>query len=236
MEYKQRRRSWRKNIEAGSPLRSDQINEIQTIKNSDNICNDTFTAHLNRKAYEVTWLGDNDSTLEVDEQVGYGDLPTYDGDTPVKASDQECNYSFSGWSPTVVEVTGDATYKAQFTCEAIVPDPTPEPEPEPEPGPEPTPTPEPEPEPDPELTPTPTPESNPAPKPTPEENKDLKPENQYKKETKDKTADVPETGALKKENDSVVATIIFAGIEALVISIIVILKIKKSHKKLDYEL
>ncbi len=63
------------------------------------------------KQYTITWeTPDGD----VEETWSYGETPVYHGETPVKESTPEREYSFSGWTPTVVPVTGNATYTAQF--------------------------------------------------------------------------------------------------------------------------
>ena len=46
-----------------------------------------------------------------------GATPSYDGAIPAKASDVKYHYIFAGWTPTVVNVTGDATYTATYTPE-----------------------------------------------------------------------------------------------------------------------
>lgn len=67
----------------------------------------TVTANFSQvvKQYTITWSidGTDDTT-----QVAYGTVPTHAD--PVKA-----NYTFTGWNPTPVAVTGTATYTAQFT-------------------------------------------------------------------------------------------------------------------------
>lgn len=64
----------------------------------------TATARL----YTITWL-DEDGVTELpgQKQWAYGTVPSY---APVKDG-----YNFDGWTPTPVEVTGDATYTASWS-------------------------------------------------------------------------------------------------------------------------
>lgn len=72
------------------------------------------TVHLIVRTYTITWKN-GDEVLATDT-VPYGDTPEYSGETPIKAEDGEYTYDFSGWSPEVAAVTGDAVYTAQFTA------------------------------------------------------------------------------------------------------------------------
>ena len=65
-------------------------------------------------AFRVTWVDYDGSILETDD-VYSNDTPSYDGDTPERLADTYYTYTFAGWSPEVVAVTGNATYAATYT-------------------------------------------------------------------------------------------------------------------------
>lgn len=69
--------------------------------------------YYDRNTYTVIWKN-GDATLETDENMKYGAMPSYDGATPTKANSETQTFVFSGWSPEVAEVNGDVTYSAQF--------------------------------------------------------------------------------------------------------------------------
>ena len=73
------------------------------------------------RTFTVTWKNEDGLILETDINVLEGSLPTYDGETPAynddaptKESTAQHTYAFNGWSPNVVEVSGDATYVATY--------------------------------------------------------------------------------------------------------------------------
>ena len=66
------------------------------------------------EAYTITWKN-GDDILEVDDGVEVGAIPEYNGETPTKAPDDDYIYTFSGWTPTIEEVSGDAVYTATFS-------------------------------------------------------------------------------------------------------------------------
>ena len=72
------------------------------------------TLHVVGKSYTITWKNDDGTVIDT-TSVAYGTTPTYDGETPYKADGANCIYTFSGWTPEVSAVTGDATYTATFT-------------------------------------------------------------------------------------------------------------------------
>ena len=69
----------------------------------------TFTPVV--RSYEITWQMD-DGTLIDTTSVEYGTLPTH-GDV-VKADTETASYTFIGWTPEIVETTGEAVYTATF--------------------------------------------------------------------------------------------------------------------------
>ena len=71
----------------------------------------TFTATKN--SYTITWQNEDGSLID-QTTVEYGVVPTHVD--PVKLNTAEYTYTFAGWTPAVVAVTGDATYKATFTA------------------------------------------------------------------------------------------------------------------------
>ena len=64
--------------------------------------------------HTVTWKNFDGTVL--DKETYYvNDTPSYKGDTPVKPSDDDYNYTFSGWTPAVSPVTADVEYTATYT-------------------------------------------------------------------------------------------------------------------------
>ena len=69
--------------------------------------------------YVVTFQ-DDDGTVLKTEALAAGAVPTPPSD-PVKETDGVYRYTFSGWSPAIKAVTGDATYTATYTATVVPP-------------------------------------------------------------------------------------------------------------------
>ncbi len=65
------------------------------------------------QVFTVQWLNYDGSVLST-SQVNYGSFPSYSGETPVKASDEEYDYTFSSWSPALAPVYANTSYIAQY--------------------------------------------------------------------------------------------------------------------------
>ncbi|MDO4198368.1 MAG: Ig-like domain-containing protein, partial [Erysipelotrichaceae bacterium] len=145
----------------GTPLTADEIavGSVTVDHKKDHTV--VVTAEID--TYKVTWLNYNGALLEEDTEVAYGTIPSYDSATPTRSSDGTYTYTFSGWNPTISEVTEDVTYTARFTPAAI---PVPPGPPIVPPTPDSTPVPTP---PGPPITPDVTPTPDPTPDPTPVE-------------------------------------------------------------------
>ena len=90
----------------------------------------TYTATYDKtvNTYTVTWIDYTSEVLEKDLEVPYGTMPSYDSATPKRSATSKYKYEFIGWTPEIVEVTGDAIYKAVYR---IIPIPAP-PQPDPD--------------------------------------------------------------------------------------------------------
>ncbi len=74
----------------------------------------TYTALFaaTERRYAVKWNVDGHIVEEA--QYLYGELPVFNGETPVRPSTTEYDFTFAGWAPEISAVSGDVTYVAQF--------------------------------------------------------------------------------------------------------------------------
>lgn len=63
--------------------------------------------------WTVTWKNEDGTVLDT-TAVGHGQMPSYTGQTPTKAMDEQYSYTHNGWDPTVVAAKEDAVYTATF--------------------------------------------------------------------------------------------------------------------------
>ena len=75
----------------------------------------TYTAQFadSSQIYTITWNNYDGSVLAITD-MEYGKMPIYDGVEPTKQATAQYSYSFNGWTPELVIVSGDATYTATF--------------------------------------------------------------------------------------------------------------------------
>ena len=71
-------------------------------------------AKWNIQKYTVTFVNEDGTELEKDENVEYGTMPTYDWPTPTKESTVRNTYEFAGWDPELSPVVNDVTYTAKY--------------------------------------------------------------------------------------------------------------------------
>lgn len=76
-----------------------------------------FTINVTTTAieYPITFVDEDETTVLQSSNVAYGATPVYTGETPTKDPDAQYTYTFAGWTPEVVPVTGEATYTATYT-------------------------------------------------------------------------------------------------------------------------
>ena len=68
----------------------------------------------NTNSYTIQFVNYDGKVLQ-SSAVEYGQVPSYSGETPVQDATAQFTFTFNGWSPEVAEVTGSATYTAQYT-------------------------------------------------------------------------------------------------------------------------
>ena len=66
--------------------------------------------------YNVTFENYDGSILQK-SSYEYGTTPVFTKSTPTRPKDAQYTYTFSGWSPEITEVTGNATYQAEYSFE-----------------------------------------------------------------------------------------------------------------------
>lgn len=88
------------------------INNLGAVQDEDL----SFAQKLGPNQFTIYWKNWDGSALNPSSTiVDYGVVPTFTGATPTRPNSGGYSYTFSGWSPTPVAATADATYTAQFS-------------------------------------------------------------------------------------------------------------------------
>lgn len=69
-------------------------------------------------SYAITFVDWDRYELETDT-VAYGEMPSYQGETPTREIEGGVQYTFTGWNPALATVTGDATYVATYSEDTL---------------------------------------------------------------------------------------------------------------------
>lgn len=77
----------------------------------DDIYTATYDSIINQ--YTIIFVNDDDSVLQKDV-LGYGEMPEYRGETPIKSFDPRGAYIFDRWMPDIAIVTDNAKYVATY--------------------------------------------------------------------------------------------------------------------------
>ncbi len=101
---------WLVTIGGGSWTENETVNGGTAV--AGEYGNVTLTAQWTPKKYTITWeTGNGTHTTEGE----YGLLPDYSTVDTSKAPDAQYTYTFTGWSPALSAVSGEATYTAQYS-------------------------------------------------------------------------------------------------------------------------
>ncbi len=65
-------------------------------------------------SYTIKFVDEDGVTVLDKQTLDYGETPEYKGETPTKATTDEYIFTFSGWTPEIEAVTGDAIYTAVY--------------------------------------------------------------------------------------------------------------------------
>ena len=89
---------------------SKATNSSRLIKEAVNLALDKAQSGSSEtpKTYTVTWKNYDGTVLETDKNVAEGTKPSYNGNVPVKNSDSQYAYSFSGWALSSYQTSGTA--------------------------------------------------------------------------------------------------------------------------------
>ena len=101
---------WSRSTDA-STAQSDALNNVTADRN-------VYAAYSRTvRTYTATFVRaseDGGGTLYTQQNIPYGTVPTYGGETPTTTRGTAEELQFNGWSPALAEITGNTTYTAVF--------------------------------------------------------------------------------------------------------------------------
>ena len=110
---------------AGTPLSSEQMQSSSFIEALNAEGEAVFIPDIDgiNNGYPILYLEQTfnvvfknyDGAVMQSEKLMLNSMPVYKGQTPVRQSDAQGSYSFSGWDPAITPVTSDQIYIAQFS-------------------------------------------------------------------------------------------------------------------------
>ena len=78
----------------------------------------TATYNSEVRKYHITWVN-YDGEVLLSQELSYGDLPEYTGNTPTKPKERAIQYVFKGWDSPIEYVGGDKVYTAQYDIKGV---------------------------------------------------------------------------------------------------------------------
>lgn len=101
---------------------TEPITEDEVITVPNQIITSTKVNDNNKKIVDVfaryfiiNWLNDDGTNLWTNEDVPYGEIPVYGGETPTKEATAQYTYKFIGWDSEVEPATQDKNYTAVYS-------------------------------------------------------------------------------------------------------------------------